>query len=1146
MASTSSKTSFGSPLNATFHNNGSVISLESSSSEGEDTHDNLETQKITTKDVREVKGIAVLKPQRRYDVDCDHQSQSHRSLLPLKLPDVFCSPALSRVATPRDDGQRVAIKSRKSDLVPKLESSYVDRIVPALPLDTQLPSPERPYQSSTIISPSNSNTTHSVLPSCLPSVDAANVASPPHTPFIDGRLPSSLNVICHCEGVQQSMEHLGVSWGVQYELARGVLAKKWTWADVTDSVLARLQGSNAKAAPRVHSVMSEAVGLRKTVHRTGSGVTNLTLWEEYDREQDAILERRSRGLGLKGEWKGVPDWYGGRIQQVVRLSRSDGTFSYRLDLATMHRSNRFARFLGSRRILQVKLSKDLRYAKNSSILEHLSRRFLLCGRVFMPFASKEGSMYMMEVNQDIDRSPDHSQGDDTRMSLVDFVGWHNPLLLNQNQVRVQLVWFSHVIILNCCLQPFNKWSTRFDLGLSASVPVLEFEPQNINFIPDIEATHEQEGKTPPEKILTDGCGFINGAALTLIARRLCLPSRPTAVQGRVAGSKGLWILHPKHRSAMEPPRIWIRNSQKKICLRTLGEDRAQLIFDLVAQSNNIIFPSRLNHQLTVNLSENGVDDRVFKELLHERLTEIFTSLTRWEGAAAMPLLWSTVNNLGGVARTRLQRVTGGLSRAIGLARRFEMDRENNEDDSEEEGSGFDADFRSLHQTVLELIQSGFNPRSSAYLHEEMRSLVKQAMDGYLKKYHLEVPQSAEAFIVPDPFGVLEEGQVHFRSSQELKDPLTETNVYSILGPVLVSRNPTMLASDIQKVEAIEHEQLVDYVNVVVFSTKGSRSLASLLAGGDYDGDTVMVNWNPSIVEQFQQPKVVDMPGGFQMNNFEEHVESVKSFCDRLSHSAPDKAPELFSREILNSSADSKVGKYSRFHQFAVYTMGYSDSNTVRLAYMFMTCLDSRKTGYRVQEKVFEQDSRRYGWGLPDCLRIDEERDVGSLNPPIRRREKLGPFVLDALQEYGQELADNYLRKYEELRRQPGVAAQFSAEDCHLLTPYKRVSELLTQLSGENANDFVEKSCRELGVVEEHVKAMKLEWPTACFTPKAPAKKKNQKPAQNSGVVALQQNLSWDSTCRAIVFRRRLGNSCLIRLFALQAREPKVCLRDGFW
>ena len=130
------------------------------------------------------------------------------------------------------------------------------------------------------------------------------------------------------------------------------------------------------------------------------------------------------------------DWYGGRIQQVVRLSRPNGTFRYRLDQPSMQRSNRFARFLGSRRILQIKLSKDIQYAKDNSISEHLASRFLFCGRVFAPFASKDSSVYMMELNEDEGRSPDRHQGDDSRISLWDFIEWHNPLSSNMNQVRV--------------------------------------------------------------------------------------------------------------------------------------------------------------------------------------------------------------------------------------------------------------------------------------------------------------------------------------------------------------------------------------------------------------------------------------------------------------------------------------------------------------------------------------------------------------------------------------------------------------------------------------------------------------------------------------------------------------------------------------
>lgn len=158
--------------------------------------------------------------------------------------------------------------------------------------------------------------------------------------------------------------------------------------------------------------------------------------EEYDLEQDAILEGQSRGLGLRGEWKDTTDWYGGRIEQIVRLSRSKGKFTYRLDRPDLKKSTRFARFLGSRRILKVKPSKDLRYEKGNSVREHLSGPFVLCGRVFVPFASKEGSAYMVEVNEDEDRKPDRAQGDHRRMSLWDFIEWHNPLGLNQKQVRV--------------------------------------------------------------------------------------------------------------------------------------------------------------------------------------------------------------------------------------------------------------------------------------------------------------------------------------------------------------------------------------------------------------------------------------------------------------------------------------------------------------------------------------------------------------------------------------------------------------------------------------------------------------------------------------------------------------------------------------
>lgn len=167
--------------------------------------------------------------------------------------------------------------------------------------------------------------------------------------------------------------------------------------------------------------------------------------KEYDREQKAILEGQTRGLGLRGEWEGVPDWYGGRIEQVAVLSKTNGIFTYCLHEANLKKSTRFARFLGSRRVLKLKLAKELRYGKDTGVDDHLSGSFILCGRLFVPFASKEGSVHMMEVNEDEDRKSDRKQGDNTRMSLWDFIAWHNPLLLNQKQVWVPRC--SHVLSL---------------------------------------------------------------------------------------------------------------------------------------------------------------------------------------------------------------------------------------------------------------------------------------------------------------------------------------------------------------------------------------------------------------------------------------------------------------------------------------------------------------------------------------------------------------------------------------------------------------------------------------------------------------------------------------------------------------------------
>lgn len=71
----------------------------------------------------------------------------------------------------------------------------------------------------------------------------------------------------------------------------------------------------------------------------------------------------------------------------------------------------------------------------------LAQKFVLCGRVFValrPRTSKSGEawkVYLIEVNENVDRYPKVSEGDHRRLNLQEFVRWHNPIELNRNQVR---------------------------------------------------------------------------------------------------------------------------------------------------------------------------------------------------------------------------------------------------------------------------------------------------------------------------------------------------------------------------------------------------------------------------------------------------------------------------------------------------------------------------------------------------------------------------------------------------------------------------------------------------------------------------------------------------------------------------------------
>ena len=166
---------------------------------------------------------------------------------------------------------------------------------------------------------------------------------------------------------------------------------------------------------------------------------------------------------------------------------------------------------------------------------------------------------------------------------------------------------------------------------------------------------------------------------------------PTAVQGRIFGSKGMWALDPENQCDL--PQIQIRNSQQKIKLvhdmfsaefDTLH--RAHFIFDLVSTAR-VTAPAHLSRHTIINLNHNGVPVDVFEELLQKSIERELAPL-RYLGDSphAMQLLVGGIERVSNVALQRVQMYAGGAQRAYGLASRWDDERTGDNVEGADEGT----------------------------------------------------------------------------------------------------------------------------------------------------------------------------------------------------------------------------------------------------------------------------------------------------------------------------------------------------------------------------------------------------------------------------------------------------------------------------
>ena len=133
------------------------------------------------------------------------------------------------------------------------------------------------------------------------------------------------------------------------------------------------------------------------------------------------------------------------------------------------------------------------------------------------------------------------------------------------------------------------------------------------------------------------------------------------------------------------------------------------------------------------------------------------------------------------------------------------------------------------ECMIRFSEAGFRPRDFYPLRRRLGNYLRKLLDRYVNEQHITVPLSTYAYCIADPYGILEEHEVHFGLSALWRDPYGDFEDNLLDGmDVLVARVPAHLPSDIQRRKAVWRPELRQFKDVIVFPTRGNIPLAHIL------------------------------------------------------------------------------------------------------------------------------------------------------------------------------------------------------------------------------------------------------------------------------------------------------------------------------
>ncbi|KAI9838363.1 MAG: hypothetical protein M1819_005631 [Sarea resinae] len=444
------------------------------------------------------------------------------------------------------------------------------------------------------------------------------------------------------------------------------------------------------------------------------------------------------------------------------------------------------------------------------------------------------------------------------ISIEEVLDWHLPSWLNDDML-------------------YTKAFQRVHLALSMTTETISFKPSEIIMCPD---TTNSRGV-----VMNDGCAKISPGAARTIASALGLDHVPSAFQGRLGPSKGMWLVdYSGYPNTTDEYQVWIEMTDAQTKFKTSPEGNLlphddRLIFEAVGWSKPLKCAT-LNPQLISVLVNQGEEQKAnienaLKDLLHDDLSSRLETLQMAMQDPICLRKWIQDNKPGGDTVTLEDNdMLGSLPNDTGDAINWFL----------EASSGH-----------------GFTPQENLFLRDKVRKAVIEFEERLKSRLHVEVPRSTRCYMLADPTGILEEGEVSlcFSTSFKYEASSVEDSMLCDMD-VLVGRNPAHCPWDMQKVahfywclihakfskvHAVYKSELKYYKDVILFSSKGDRPLADILSGGDYDGDAAWVCWDPRLVDNFTnvpKPHTPTDPSSFGISRESETLRSLGTWSAFLA------------------------------------------------------------------------------------------------------------------------------------------------------------------------------------------------------------------------------------------------------------------------